>query len=75
MGLGIGVMIKNLISIAAYFFNPKLREKREREGVWNEFKSLEEQYAQAMADCDPGRAALLDKQLRDLRSKHKYLNI
>ena len=72
---GIGVAVKNLLSILAYFFNPKLREKREREGIWNEFKSLENQYAKALSDGDPVRAALLDKRLRDFRSKYKYINI
>ena len=72
--LGIWAAVKNALSILAYFFNPKLREKREREKVWNEFKSLEKQYAQALNDRDPGRAAMLDKLLRDLRAKHKYLN-
>ena len=72
--LGIWGVLKNALSVLAYFFNPKLREKRDREKVWNEFKKLEDQYAKALAGGDPQKAAQLDKQMRELRAKYKYLN-
>jgi len=72
--LGIWGAVKNALSVLAYFFNPKLREKREKEKNWNEFKKLEGQYAKALADGDPVLAAQLDKRLRESRAKHKYSN-
>ena len=70
--LGVWGAIKNALSILAYFFNPKLREKRDKEKTWNEFKKLEGQYAKALVDGDPVLAAQLDRRMREYRSKYKY---
>ena len=72
--VGFVEMLKHALQILAYFFNPKLREKREREKVWNEFKELEHRYRVALGNNDPILVATLDQELRGLRAKYKFLN-
>jgi septation ring formation regulator EzrA len=74
MFAGIVEAIKALLLILAYFFNPRLRVKREKEQIWKQFNDLEAAYRQALAAGDPVQAAMLDKQMRELRAKHKFLS-
>jgi len=70
----IGAMLKNALSILAYFFNPKVREKRDRKKDWAEMKRLEAEYKKALAEGRPQAAAVLDQQMRELRAEYKYVN-
>lgn len=73
MWAGIFEFFKNLLKVLAYWFNPTERERRRKEKIWNEFKKIEEQYRRALLDGDPQRVALLDKQMREMRTKYKFL--
>ena len=73
MWAGILETIKNLFKVLAYFFNPKLRKQREREKIWKLFKNIEKEYRRALKDGDPMRVAQLDKEMREMRAKYKFL--
>ena len=67
-------ILKNAFSVLAYFFNPKLREKRDRKADLKRFKDLEEAYAIALADRDPQKAAQIARQMAELRAEYTYVN-
>lgn len=72
---GITEIGKNLLKILAYWFDPKVRERRRKEKIWREFKNIEVQYRRALLNGDPQKAALLDKQMREMRAKYTFLGI
>lgn len=67
-------MFKNTLSILAYFFNPEVREKRDRKRDFNKFKVLEQEYRKALANKNPQEAARIAKQMKDLRAEYKFVN-
>jgi hypothetical protein len=75
MGSTILETLKYLFMVLAYFFDPRMKERKEREKVFNQFKELETQYRQALADKKPQVAARIAKQMQDMRDKFKFLNI
>ena len=77
MGLGIaGIMgaIGSILKLLTYFFDPKERDRRRKEKTWKEFREIEAKYRKALATGDPQMAAQLDKKMREMRAKHKFLN-
>ena len=77
MGLGIaGIMgaLGNVLKLLTYFFDPGERDRRRKEKSWKEFRGIEADYRKALATGDPQMAAQLDKKMREMRAKHKFLN-
>ena len=70
----IGAILKNAFAILAYFFNPELRKTRDRAKDWAEFKRLEGEYKLALAQGDPQKASIIDKQMKELRAKYSYVH-
>ena len=73
MWAGILEILKNILKLLAYWFDPAEREKRRKLAIWNEFKAIEKEYRKALADGDPQKAALIDKQMREMREKYAFL--
>ena len=73
--MGIWALIVNLVKIAAYFFDPNLRARKERQKIWGEFKALEVQYRKAFADKKPQLAAQIGKQMQDMRDEYKFISV
>lgn len=48
--------------------------KKEREGIYNEFKELEGLLAAALAENDTGRADSIRYRMRELRKRHRFLD-
>ncbi len=71
--LGIFGMLKNVLSIMAYWFNPKVRQKRDRKADWKKMKELEGKYRKALANGDPMAAGLLHGELKALRAEYRYV--
>lgn len=71
--MGIFEALKNALKVLAYFFDPRVRRRREKERLWNRLRALEEQYGMALENGDPQAAAQLAAQMEDLREKIKYL--
>jgi hypothetical protein len=71
--MGILGMIANALQILAYFFNPKLREQRDREKVWAIFHDLEDKLAKALADKDMYAVDKIRHWLQDMRDKYAYI--
>ncbi len=77
MGLSIaGIMsvLGSVLKLLTYFFNPKERDRKRREKSWKEFKRIEADYRKALVTGDPWLAAQLDKKMREMRAKYKFLN-
>ena len=66
-------IIANALVVLAYFFNPKLREKQEREKVWFAFHDLEEKLAKALANNDFYMVDRIRHWLKEMREKYTYL--
>jgi len=66
-------IVKNFFSVLAYFFNPKLREQRDRKADWKAFKKLEAEYRKALADKDPIKASEKAKAMKELRAEYKFV--
>lgn len=66
-------LLKNLISIFAYWFDPRVRRRREKERLWNKMRGLEDLYGIALSEGDPKAAERLHAQMNDLREKIIYL--
>lgn len=73
--LAIIEIIKNVSSILAYFFDPSVRRRRERQAVWDEFKKLQDDYRTALADGEPDKASVIGKQMEEAREKHRFLRL
>ena len=67
-------ILKNFGSVLGYWFNPELRKKRDRKKDMAEFKLLEAQYRQALAQGDPVTAGVIAKKMKDLRAQYKFVN-
>lgn len=65
--------ISSLLVILAYFFNPKLREQRDREKVWFAFHDLEEKLAQALLAKDMYLVDKIRKWLDEMRQKYSFV--
>jgi uncharacterized membrane protein YgaE (UPF0421/DUF939 family) len=61
--------------VLAYFFDPRTKEREARRKVFAQFKDLEFQYRQALADNKPQLAAQIAKQMQDMRDQYKFLNV
>jgi len=66
-------IIANALQILAYFFNPALREKREKEKVWGIFNDLEDKLAQALVNKDMYLVDKIRHWLAEMREKYTYL--
>lgn len=66
-------IFKNLFAVLAYFWNPEVRKKRDRESTFNQVKKLEDDYNKALLDGDPVLATVIDAKLRRLREKIRYV--
>ena len=66
-------MVANALQILAYFFNPKIREKQEKDKVWNIFNDLEEKLAKALLDRDMYLTDKVRHWLDEMRAKYSYL--
>jgi len=73
--MGVWSAIKHLLTIFAYFFDPRVRVRRERKKVYDDFKELEAQYRKALANKKPQLAAQIAKQMQDMRDEYKFLNV
>lgn len=67
--------IVNLLKIAAYFFDPNRKARAERKQIWDDFKGLETQYRQALADKMPQLAAQIGKQMQDMRDRYEFISV
>ena len=65
--------LKHLMTILAYFFDPRVRRRREKERLWKRIRALEDEYAIAMAGGDPEAADRIAALLEDLHEKIIYL--
>ena len=77
MGFGIaGIMgvLGSILKLLTYFFDPKERDRKRKEKTWKEFKQIEAEYRKALASGDPQLAAQIDKRMREMRTKYKFLN-
>lgn len=66
-------IIANVLTVLAYFFDPKLREKREKEKIYAIFKDLEEKLAKALIDKDMYLRDKIAHWLNEMRDKYDYL--
>lgn len=66
-------IVSNALMILAYFFNPALREKREKEKVWGIFNDLEDKLAKALLDRDMYLVDRVRHWLSEMRDKYSYL--
>ena len=66
-------LIKNLISILAYWFDPRVRRRREKEQLLNRVHGLEDAYDIAMSEGDPEAAQKIAQQMDELRERIIYL--
>lgn len=66
-------IVSNALMILAYFFNPALRVKREREKVWAIFHDLEGKLAKALVDKDMYTVDKVRHWLSEMRDKYEYL--
>ncbi len=66
-------LVKQLISILAYFFSPRLRRRREKEKMYKELQALQDQYGLAMEEGDPEAAAIIHAKMNEARERIKYL--
>lgn len=71
---GIMGVFGSILKLLIYFFNPKERNRRRKEKAWKEFKDIEAEYRKALATGNPRLAAQLDKKMREMRAKYKFLN-
>jgi len=67
------VFLSNLFMVLAYFFNPQLREKQEREKIWFAFRNLEEKLAQAMLAKDMYLVDRIRKWLQETRDRYSFI--
>lgn len=72
--MAILTIIANLLIVLAYFFNPKLKEKREKEKILAIFKNLEEKLAKALIDKDMYLRDKIVHWMNEMRNKYDYLN-
>ena len=73
--MGIWALIVNLVKIAAYFFDPNLRARKEREDIWRDFKALQVDYRKALAGGKPRLSAQLGKQMQDMRDEYAFISV
>lgn len=73
LNMAILEVVSNALMILAYFFNPALREKREKEKVWSIFNDLEEKLAKALLDRDMYLVDKIRYWLNEMREKYSYL--
>ena len=71
--MGILGMIANALMVLAYFFNPKLREERDREKVWTIFHDLEDKLATALSMNDMYTVDKVRHWLQEMREKYSYI--
>ena len=71
---GIMGAVGSVLKLLTYFFDPKERDRRRKEGAWKSFREIESSYRKALAMGDPGLAAQLHKKMNEMRAKHKFLN-
>lgn len=67
------VIIANALQILAYFFNPELRIKREKEKIWSIFNDLEDKLAQALVNKDMYLVDKIRHWLGEMRDRYSYL--
>jgi len=66
-------IIANALQVLAYFFNPKLREEREREKIWAIFHNYEERSAKALVVNDIELVEKLAHWMQEYRDKYKFI--
>jgi len=66
-------ILANGFMVLAYFFNPSLRVKKDREKQWAIFKDLEDRLAKALADKDMPLVDTLRHWMAEMRDKYTYL--
>lgn len=71
--MGILAIIANALVVLAYFFNPDLRKKQEKEKVWAIFRDLEGKLARALQENDAYTADKVRYWLKEMRDKYDYL--
>ena len=62
-------LIRSLLKILSYWFNPEQRRRAQKEKLLSDLSNLEHEYAAALADGDPQKAAEIDDEMRKLREK------
>lgn len=68
------LIIQNALAILAYFFNPEVRKKRDRQKDWARFKELEREFRTALAEGDPARASQAAKAMEEIRKEYTFVN-
>jgi len=71
--MGIMAILANVMMVLAYFFNPKLREQREKEKIWAIFSDLEHRLEIAMISKDMYLVDKIRHWLQEYRDKYSYL--
>lgn len=66
-------ILANAFVVLAYFFNPELRKKREREKVWAIFHDLENKLSAALVIPDMYLVDKIRYWLDEMRDKYDYL--
>jgi len=73
MANNITSIIANALMILAYFFDPALREKKEKEKIWAIFNDLETKLAAALIIPDMYLVDKIRHWLEEMRDKYDYL--
>lgn len=71
--MNVMVMIASALQIAAYFFDPSLREKREKEKILAIFTDLEDKLGKALLEKDMYAVDKVRFWLKEMREKYDYL--
>ena len=71
--MGIMAIVANAMMVLAYFFNPKLREQRDREKVWFAFDDLEHKLEIALLEKDMYMVDKIRHWLQEYRDKHSFI--
>lgn len=66
-------LLGNGMLVLAYFFNPKLREERDRAKTWAIFHDLEEKLAAALLAKDMYLVDNIRHWLQEMREKYEYI--
>lgn len=71
--MSITAIIGWALKLLSYFLDPEVRKKNRKDKIYTELKDLEDRIGLALAEGDPMKAAALDKRLRELRQKIRYV--
>ena len=70
---GLWEFLKNLLSVLAYFFDPKERKRRQKEKTLKQIEILETEYGKALAEGDAQRASEVAAEMGISRQRVKQI--